>query len=802
MPIQIIPQKSNKIEGLGNMLNSGLSDISGSLSTLSDRYADMRKQKQQEEHQTKLKQLEQSLKGQREQEKRQYETQQEQDKQRAIQDQNRLYNSLAYGNRGYTYPQDQLNGEQQPGAGGFGPNLHQGERNQQAMGDPERERLINAISGANLSQEKGSEILKQYDHEKLEKEKLAEAQRGHDLTERGQDITRKAPALKQVNDEARVLLDKRNLADDNIRELNKLDRLNQSGKAQAGWWNAFGNKIGVNNLGLSPEGELFDKIASTFSLETMNTLGKEGIGILNHINKTNPSIWNSKQGKDILIKQKILKEEVNKIVGDELIKIRGKSKTKEFDLDSLEEAYDNSKEKIEKLYSKNNTNIRNFSEENGIPVESQYYEPKVNEEESAIGALGRNALSAGTHLASGVAGAPSSAIETLKGISGLADKAGSYLTDALNPNLKKEHEQVTGKPYPTESPVTKGLGAASEFVPGSRRIKEEIGKTLPEGSLQPRNSFEKAVNETAEDIGSIVGSSLLGGGKNVLNLASKAAKLALPANLAKLVTTEMGGSESTGDKVKTGMMIFSSLDLHKPMMDVAKKSYEKLGENVPEVLVKTPLLRPTIKKIRDKWIDVGYPDAEQKKAAGNFISRLEDKIVNSGEMNLRELWQYKKDNNEIIRKLRDTEPGSAGIAFHEKLGDSLNKSIKDNPSVPSWFSKELINTDSIYKQLAQSDKNINYLQSQIKGQWDKGIISTIFSTGLKNIATTKADIKLAKFAAILKGLSKDPKFAKAYTMALKGAAEKNPDLIHRAFKNIQDQEKEGKFDNVEWENLK
>jgi hypothetical protein len=791
MAIQIIPQKSNKIEGLGNLLNSGLSDISGSLSTLSERYANMRKQKEQQEHQSKLKELEYYLSGQQEQQKREYEAQQEQAKQRAAQEQAQSYYNSLYGNMANGVPPEQLGLGQQQYAQqpmGYTPNMPQEKRSEHVQGEPSREDYIRAIRAANISPKEGEKLLKDFDKKQLERERLAETQRGHDIAEEGQYLTRTAEQRKYVGEEASRILKNRNNSDKNIRQYEKLERLAKSGKSEVGYQNAFGNMIGIPNLGTTPESEQFDKIASALNLDKMaatTSSGNASAALLKEINKTNPSIFHSQEGKLALIRAKILEEKENMILGDELIKIRNKSKRKELDNDSIEEAYDAAKPEIEKLHEEYYKQLIDLAEKNGIKTEKQYYEPKEGQQESISGQLARNLTSAGTNVASGIAGVPSSILETARGISSLGDKAGEALNEYLNPNLKKEYAALGLGEQGNKNPITEGLEKVSSVVPGSERLKKEAGKALPEGYLEPRNSFEKAAYETAEDIGAALPSLIVNPVGGAKEFAKKLAKSNIPSNVAKFLARSFGAGEGTQDAVKAATMLMTSLDLGDSIFKKSGKDIERLKGNLPKSKMAAPAVEKAAENL-ENWATTGDKKLPSKKAAMDYLESFKESF-GGGRVDPEELLRLNQGLSDRISTEYLSNKRSSALPHLYKLKDALSEQLE------KW-APGLKEANAVYSQGKKAQEANDFLVDTLTSKYGKKFQEAWLNpkAWYKLGKTYGASIPIMKMANQLEGISSSPAYRKAWLGMMMSAVERNASGVTKNFERILKEEPKSK----------
>lgn len=330
--------------------------------------------------------------------------------------------------------------------------------------------------------------------------------------------------------------------------------------------------------------------------------------------------------------------------------------------------------------------------------------------DSYLTTAARNVISPALTAAESIAGIPGDILQSAGNISaGIAGLTGNQL------------EPTT----PTEIPFSsQGL---------RKNVREPLSKyfgterlTLPQGELEER--FNDFVGDFA---------SLFVGNKD----PRKALKIAGLGNVAGFAAHGLGASPGEEGLAKVGGMILSSLHGGRAKLaEDASQRYKQVQENIKEKNIKIP---GTVKKLDElnRKVTSGGSTAA-KKAAKEQIDTLMPQFFGDNEINAENLWDFKKDINETISRLRKNDPERK---YLEQLVGIADDGLK---AVGSEY-KNLKSADEIFGSLAASDKIGSFLNKNL----DAANIKTPYlRTAIKNIGGISTAGGISKLGSLATGL--------------------------------------------------
>lgn len=449
--------------------------------------------------------------------------------------------------------------------------------------------------------------------------------------------------------------------------------------------------------------------------------------------------------------------------------------------------------------------------------------------------------SRGQYLLRGAARTASRAAETAiglpKAIMNVAEGAYNLIPESLRSFAKDTSSYgFPGTPF-AENISGKLWEGISNILPSSQGTRETIGAAAealgaPKGYLEPETEDQKYYDELIQDFTSYIlppGGITKAGG--IAKGAYKAATRVIPANLASYVTKKVTGNETLGNVVKVGTMLLSSIAGIKPI-DLEKRAeqgYDAVGQAIKEgERVASGDVLKYAEKLEKDFVKLGYEDLPSKKKLGAFINSLKTKsikpvkkkpvppapepsrIIQYGpgfgmppkpempkpiprekppekSIDLKELWQFKKDTRDLFDVLeKDTQGAAHAAALNKELNDILKNRIPNKE-----FSKLLTEADHIYGTAKEIQKIQGFVDKTLGGEGAKYAFARSF------LRSPKDAIKNALFArGILTGMSKtqeaklifdlmekSPKMKSAYSAILKDAArEYGPGLLKQAIR--------------------
>jgi len=364
----------------------------------------------------------------------------------------------------------------------------------------------------------------------------------------------------------------------------------------------------------------------------------------------------------------------------------------------------------------------------------QQAEQRIPEEGGILSDILKNVAVGGTGLAAGALGAIPSATSLLA-------SGGQWLSEQLSP------EDVGTREF-----LEKIKGAAELATP--EKLQEYASK-LTGGYLEPKGRFQKGVSEVTQDIGSIVG---LGGSLGA------GARIATLGNAAKQSVKQLGGSEGIAETAKLVGMMTSPLFRFNKIESLYKTLYSGVRKSIdPKSVTPSRGIYDAAKEVMEVASKGG--SVPYKNSTRRFANSVALKIKNK-RIPIEELWEFKKDLNEITTR---GVFASRKRAILKPLEKAIRKSLNAYGKRNKKFGYALKNADTLFgiqKGLPLLDKAINkavglrdsgvseYFRKSmawgfggLKGLFAKQYIGSLSKRGeafLRSPAYRKASMQLAK----------------------------------------------------------
>jgi len=400
--------------------------------------------------------------------------------------------------------------------------------------------------------------------------------------------------------------------------------------------------------------------------------------------------------------------------------------------------------------------------------------PKEKPEESYAGKALRTATGVATSGLAGLASVPRGIADVVQGIRGATT---NWAKNQLSPEEQKTyHAGSSGL-----SGIDKAISGAQKMLPTSEDVKSGIGKHLPEDYLKPQGETEEFAQDMAETIGSLMFP--LGGTATKL---SKAAKIAGLGSAGKFLTKTLGGSESDQELVKSGTMLLTSFGMQQGLKDRAKDMYQKAEEILPQNLtLSSESLREVAQKA-DRFAQSGFSTSNESKAIINQALADMGPILNQERVLARDVIAYKRDMGDLFKKAR-YEPRAK--KYLTEMKSALDNMIKNNKEMPKDVSKLLVDADSIYTGVNQSEKALEYIRNIPKISKSLSGTSALIGLALNPKATVAAGAAGAgvyggvKLGYALNNYFFNPSIGNEYNKMMAAALKENaPSVIKHAAK--------------------
>lgn len=176
------------------------------------------------------------------------------------------------------------------------------------------------------------------------------------------DIARETLKVRQEGPERRILAEEsqriaKGLENSNrkINDFKALIKLSESGDLRSGKFRQGLDKVGLGDFWQNPTSDVAEKLIGDINIASMLDLSETGQITdqkLKQIAKTNPSLMMTPQGLKSTAQIRILGEQAQKQVGEELKKIRKENPGKVLPIDAIEIARERAEPKIEQIHAK------------------------------------------------------------------------------------------------------------------------------------------------------------------------------------------------------------------------------------------------------------------------------------------------------------------------------------------------------------------------------------------------------------------------------------------------------------------
>jgi len=270
-------------------------------------------------------------------------------------------------------------------------------------------------------------------------------------------------------------------------------------------------------------------------------------------------------------------------------------------------------------------------------------------------------------------------------------------------------EAIAGGPGDILQAVTNLLGIESEPGKGTaqvpfssqglrKNIREPLSKyfgterlTLPQGEMEER--FNDFVGDFA---------SIFSANKD----PKKALKVAGLGNLAGFAAHQFGASEGEEGIAKAGTMLLSSLHGGRAKLaEDAAQRYKSVETALKDKSITANNTVHDLDGLKSKLSSGGSTPA--KKLAEEQVDKLLGQFYGKNHIKAENLWDFKKDMNEILQGLRK---GSSEKKYIEQLIGIAKNGLKN---VGSDIYNQLSAADEIFGSLAASDKIGSFLNKNI-----------------------------------------------------------------------------------------
>lgn len=298
----------------------------------------------------------------------------------------------------------------------------------------------------------------------------------------------------------------------------------------------------------------------------------------------------------------------------------------------------------------------------------------IDDNESALGTLGRGALRTAARAGEALVGAPGDIAKGVLGLGNLATKA------------------VTGSEIP-------GAASLAGYIPGSEAIKKNVTENLTGDYLNPQGAVEETIDSIVGDVASLIAPGGLftsgsraaltglakGGLKAGAQTVGKQALRAAGAHGAGVLAETLTDSPLIGGAVKIGTLLASSTaGGRKALKEIQNNSYTQAEKLVgTKDSVNAGSLVKDINKAK-KVLSKG--DLADKGFIMQRLEATENAIQKNGKINIKNAIELRKNVNDWIY--------NQDISGHSKrylgdLRDNLNKTIdtygKKNPAFKELF---------------------------------------------------------------------------------------------------------------------
>ena len=323
-----------------------------------------------------------------------------------------------------------------------------------------------------------------------------------------------------------------------------------------------------------------------------------------------------------------------------------------------------------------------------------------------------------------------------------------------------------GRQQAEASPII-DIQKTAEYLPTSEQAKEKIGEYLPEGTTKPEGEIEEFLHEFAEDVGSLLfplpGSSAKFG-KKLLDSGLTSGL----GNAAKYISKAFNADPETGEKLKIGTMLLTSIGRGDKLKEQSSKLYGELEKEAAGINISSKPIDKIINKIEREYTQRGQRLASSsKEVVQKQLNALKDSKIGDFHA-VTDLIKSKKDiYNEIARLY-----GQQGFAEARKelkgIAKHLNDITKSSKFVPRNVANLSYEADKLYVGMKQADNIKTWINKQVP--W------------LGNILSIPANS-----VALVKNFANNEPVRRAYTKMVIAATNKNLPVLIKSAKKLTEQ---------------
>lgn len=383
----------------------------------------------------------------------------------------------------------------------------------------------------------------------------------------------------------------------------------------------------------------------------------------------------------------------------------------------------------------------------------------------------------------GAAGMPRGIMDAVQSVRGL-------ISGAARPQLEQMFEKEVGKIQGLPEDIKKeALSAeripqlgdmAMEQVRQLAPERSTIEKVLPFAPTGQEGDFQKALRETAGDIGEQVAFMFMPTGIAKLmgkagTLGVKEATQALKAagivqgsgNAAKFLAKKIGLSEGSQEGIKVGTSLLAGLKMGKGLEKIANDTYRQQLAAIPEnVLIKDRKVNDALEQTLNHFTKVGsgfgpMTEVMERAATGrptykNAMEFLDELTKRSDGFN--------KASKEVVTDFRKI----------------LKSGIKNAPDMPKKAVDLLLEADTLYRSVRESERAADFITdiprigTMIKKGGLSGIGAILLSGGkLPGVAVGYSALKGKQLLHALKNFATEPSVRNAYLQMMQAALQQN-----------------------------
>lgn len=363
----------------------------------------------------------------------------------------------------------------------------------------------------------------------------------------------------------------------------------------------------------------------------------------------------------------------------------------------------------------------------------------------------RNVLRGAARGLETIVGAPA---DLVKGVYGLA-------------NLGLQKATGGKSPLPQEIPIP---------MAGSEWYRENITKPLTGEYLEPKGKIEGGIDDLVSDAVSV----MMGGVK-----PSKALLASGLGNIAGWSAEGLGAEKGTKAGLKAGFTILPLVFSPKALTSEMKRLYKSAEESIPAE-GKTSI-EPLLEQINNTEKKLKYGGSTPiKNEVKNKIEELKGKISEEGKMDVNDVWAFKRDFNELIRKKGGTKE-LEGIEkdltpFVNKINETLSNYGKVNKS---FKYKDLAAADDIWQGLNVHSRIKRFLMDTVTPK--NLIVGGLFGLSHPHVMGKGIAGALGARYGVeaIEPILRSPSIRKYYLKTISSAANKSKIATIRNYRNLE-----------------